>query len=105
MGIAQMVYSVARAYVFIICIDPLQIIQKLTSYTTVYNINITKEDYLYYTTYNFFAQYKIIKDEDNNFIELVEIGKYHKYLKESPMLPFDDGRIFFIDEREYKLLA
>ena len=32
--------------------------------------------------------------------------KYGKYLiKETPILPFDDGRIFVIDYSDYKLLA
>ena len=47
-----------------------------------------------------------MKDEDNNFIELVEIDKNKKYLiGQGQILPFDDGRIFFVDNKEYKLLA
>ena len=73
--------------------------------SSIYNISATKEDYLYYTDTYFIAQYKIIKDEDNNFIELVKIVNYKKYIRNVPILPLDDGRIFFIDEREYILLA
>ena len=102
----KLICSVDRKFLFIICIAPLQVIQKIfTKNYSIYNISATKEDYLYYTDTNCIAQYKIIKDEDNNFIELVEIDKYQKYIKEAPILPFDDGRIFLIDEREYKLLA
>ena len=102
----KLICSVDRKFLFIICIAPLQVIQKIfTKNYSIYNISAAHEDYLYYTDTNCIAQYKIIKDEDNNFIELVEIDKYQKYIKEAPILPFDDGRIFFIDEREYKLLA
>ena len=112
----KLICSGANNYFFIICIAPLQVIQKFPiKNTIVYYIYITKEDYLYCRGEDCIAQYKIIKDEDNNnFTELVEIDKYHikeSYFgnRERAICPFDDGRIFFIDynkERKlYQLLA
>ena len=109
----KLICSGANNYFFIICIAPLQVIQKFPiKNTIVYYIYITKEDYLYCRGEDCIAQYKIIKDEDNNFTELVEMDKYHikKFgFYERAILPFDDGRIFFVDyskERKlYKLLA
>ena len=94
-------------YFFIICIDPLQVIQKFfTKNIFPYYIKATKDNYLYYTGKNSIVQNKIIKDEDNNFIELVEIDEhFEKDLYEKSILPFDDGRIFFINKREYNLLT
>ena len=49
----KLICSVSRKYIFIICIDPLQVIQKLINNIMIYSINMTKEDYLYYTENNF----------------------------------------------------
>jgi hypothetical protein len=105
----KLICSGAENYFFIICIGPLQVIQKFPfNNITVYYIYVTKEDYLYCSGKNCIAQYKIIKDEDNNFIELVEIDKYYRkrfYFQGRAILPFDDGRIFISGYREYILLA
>ena len=84
----------------ILSIFPLQIIQKIPlDCTTVLFTYITKNNYLYCNFENIFIQYKIVTDEDNNFIEIVERGKYHFnqgffYRNIKAILPFDDGRIF-----------
>jgi hypothetical protein len=55
-------------------------------------------------------QFKIINDEDNNFVELVEIGRYLcAYLRDKAIAPLEDGRIFFTEEKEgeeyYQMIA
>ena len=105
-------------FFYIICIEPLQIIQKIKinseKYITILYLYVTKDDYLYCKGgYANIIQYKIKKDEDNNFIELIEIGKYNKGIHfnsyEKAILPFDDGRIFFVEEKMgqacYNLIA
>ena len=93
---------------YIISIEPLQIIQKIKINSekniTIFYIYITKDGYLYCKgEYQTIIQYKIIYDDENNFVELVEIGKYnngvHKISYEKAILPFDDGRIFFVEEK------
>ena len=95
----KLICSGANNYFFIICIAPLQVIQKFPiKNTIVYYIYDTKEDYLYCRGEDGIAQYKIIKDEDNNFIEIIEMDKYpikeSYFSEERAILPFDDGRIF-----------
>ena len=103
---------------YIICIDPLQIIQKIKmeweKCTTIFYTYVTSDNYLYFKgEYQSIVQFKIITDEDNNFIELVEIGKYNDKIYsnsyEKAILPFDDGRIFFVEEKVgqicYNLIA
>ena len=92
---------------YIISIDPLQIIQKINicpkNHIEILYIYVTEDNYLYCKGgYQSIIQYKIIKDEDNNFVELKEIGIFNKDIHvisyERAILPFDDGRIFFVDE-------
>ena len=103
---------------YIICIEPLEIIQKINiyseKYTTIFYLYSTKDNYLYCKgEYQSIIQYKIVKDEDDNFVELKEIGIYNKGIHfssyEKAILPFDDGRIFFVDEKigqaRYNLIA
>ena len=106
--------------IIIISLEPIQIIQKIKVNWEDLNmainyIYITKNNYLYFKgDFANIIQYKIINDEnDNNFVELIEIGKYNinykEYSYEKAIIPFDDGRIFFMDERKgqkrYKLIA
>ena len=51
------------------------------------------------------SQYKLINDENNNFIELIQIGNYSQedyyenyYINKKISLPLDDGRIVLISE-------
>jgi hypothetical protein len=93
---------------YIICIEPIQIIQKIQmdweKYTTIFYCYVTSDNYLYFKgEYQSIVQFKIITDEDNNFIELVNIGTYNDNIYfnnyEKAILPFDDGRIFFVEEK------
>jgi WD40 repeat protein len=103
---------------YIICIEPIQIIQKIQmdweKYTTIFYCYVTSDNYLYFKgEYQSIVQFKIITDEDNNFIELVNIGTYNDNIYfnnyEKAILPFDDGRIFFVEEKVgqicYNLIA
>ena len=107
----KLICSGAENYFFIICIDPLRVIQKFPFNNSIlYYIYVTKEDYLYCRGEDCIVQYKI---EDNNFIEIIEMDKYpikeSYFSEERAILPFDDGRIFFVDNKKekklYQLLA
>ena len=103
----NLVCSTAINYFYLISIEPLQIIQKIKissdKFTQIFYIYVTQDNYLYCKgKYQSIIQYKIIKDEDNNFLELREIGifKYGNNISfERAILPFDDGRIFYVDEK------
>ena len=77
-------------------------------------MNITNDGYLYCNSeFQNINQYKIIYDENNNFSELNEIGKYSRekdnILYEKAIITFEDGRIFLVEEKEgeyfYLLIA
>ena len=114
----KIVCSATESLFYIISIEPLQIIQKVKmdceKIYTIFYIYITKDNYLYCKgEYHSIIQYKIIYDKEGNFIELVEIDKYSSEKNynnyEKAILPFDDGRIFFVDEKlgeiRYNLIA
>ena len=104
----NLVCSATENLFYIISIEPLQIIQKIRmNYErgfTIFYLYVTLDNFLYCKgDYQSIIQYKIIKDQNNNFIELIEIGKYNNDLRntsfEKAILPFDDGRIFLVEEK------
>lgn len=77
----------------------------------------TKDNYVYFSLNNYIAQYKIKNDENNNFEELIEVGKYSQeknfkdnyFLNKKSIVPLEDGRIFFVVEKkgnyQYQLIS
>ena len=106
----NIVCSSGNNYISIMSIEPLQLIQKIfiDTVSTMYYIYITKSNYLYTRGNKCIMQYKIINDEDNNFIELIELGKFNKYNfnnYQKAIISFDDGRIFYNNYDDYYLIA
>ena len=98
----NLVCSSSEGILYIISIEPLQIIQKIKNNekNTIYYNYITKNNYLYFTErYDYISQYKIIFDEENEFVEIVKVGEYNVYSQKA-IIPFDDGRIFFKESRK-----
>lgn len=97
----KLVCSAGKYNLHIICVEPLQIIQKIHIHNSIIFFNyITKDNYMYIHGKDSIIQNKIIKDEDNNFVELIKNGKYSidrfdSFNNES-ILPCDDGRIFVV---------
>ena len=110
----KLVCSGSDEYFYVICIDPIQVIQKhIINNYTIYYMYSTNENYLYcnYGRYGI-IQFKILFDENNNFVELMEIGKYYREdnsINEKAILPFDDGRIFILANKNqskyYQIMA
>jgi len=96
----RFVCSATYGEFYVICIEPLQIIQRILNFfDNITYLYITKQKYLYCKNKDDnFIQYKIVCDEEDNFVELDELGSF--YLKEGfqinekSILPLDDGRIF-----------
>ena len=102
----NIVCSGGKEYISIISIEPLQEIQKIMTiekYSILYiNVNkVNNNNYLYMKGYHSIIQYKIINDEDNNFVELIELfNTSNKYdATQKAILTFDDGRIFFCENK------
>ena len=85
---------------YVICVDPLQIMQKiLKHFGNIPYLHITNDSYLYCKKqYDNFIQYKIVCDEEGNFVRLCELGSYYLeedcQVNEKSILPLEDGRIF-----------
>ena len=80
----------------------------------VYFTYATKNNYIYCKDKNCFIQFKIIKDDENNFLEIKKIGEYtlrekNFYSVSKAILPFDDGRIFILANKNqskyYQIMA
>lgn len=97
-----------KGFIYIIGVNPIQLIQKISVSSqnkTITFVSFTKNGYIYcQEDYGFVVQFKVIKDENNNFVELEEYGK----IKEKRFFyPLDDGRIIIIDDgmnNEFHLL-
>jgi hypothetical protein len=96
----KLVCSASKQKVFyVICVEPLQIVQKIyNNFTEITYLYITNDKYLYCKQdTNNFIQYKIICDEECNFVELNELGSYNLeediWSSDKSILPLDDGRI------------
>ena len=98
----NLVCSSSEGILYIISIEPIQIIQKIKNIQNniIYYNYITKNNYLYFAeSYDYISQYKIIVDEENEFVEIVKVGEYN-VASEKAIIPFDDGRIFFKEPKK-----
>ena len=101
----NIVCSGSKTFIFVVSIIPLQVIQKITmnnKFHNIYYIYSTDDNYLYCRGDFSIYQYRIVKDENDNFIELIKIfdnpvieGNYDE---ERAIAPLHDGRIFFVEE-------
>lgn len=111
----KVVCSASKKVFYIICVEPLQIIQKIcNNFIEITYLYITNFNYLYCKQENnIFIQYKIICDEEGNFVELNELGIYYLgdyvWNNDKSILPLDDGRIILKvknnDTHYYYLIA
>ena len=98
----NLVCSSSEGILYIISIEPIQVIQKIKNIekNTIYYNYITKNNYLYFTErYDYISQYKIIFDDENEFVEIVKIGEYN-VSSQKAIIPFDDGRIFLKESKK-----
>ena len=106
----------SKEFLFVVNIIPLEVIQiiSMNVYKQINYVFTTKDNYLYCKGDGSINQYRIIKDEKNNFIEVFEICKYPYNDKtciyeEKAIAPFNDGRIFFVENKKkviyYQLYA
>jgi len=98
----NLVCSSSEGILYIISIEPIQLIQKIKTNedNIIYYNYITKSNYLYFADkYDCISQYKIIFDEENEFVEIVKVGEYNA-ISQKAIIPFDDGRVFFKESRK-----
>ena len=96
----KIVCSATYGEFYVICIDLLQIMQKIVNhFGNITYLYITNDSYLYCKKQDDnFIQYKIVCDEEGNFVKLCELGSYYLeedcQVNEKLILPLEDGRIF-----------
>ena len=95
-----------NTYIYIICVEPVEILQKIKlieelTYMNIIFLHVSIDGYLF-TCYNKdIIQYKIIKDENNNFIELKKINIINN--KENvcnSIITTDNAKIFYQDKKD-----
>lgn len=88
-------------YIYIVDINPVQLIQKLKlvnkeSLTIISFIHISNNGFLFTSYNNKIIQFKVCKDENNNFIELEEFFTIEdKEEGNSSIITTDEGKIFY----------
>ena len=89
-----------KCYIYIVSAEPVQVIQKINlKYNAVFDyirfLHKSCDEFIFTSIGKIIIQYKIVKDEDNNFIKLekfntIEDGDYH-----SAIITTEDGKIFY----------
>jgi WD40 repeat protein len=106
----NIVISGGKNWISIISIEPLQEIQKIYTedYGDILYVSINRvngKNYIYIKKNSSLTQFKIINDEDNNFVELIQLYKTSNYsLTQKAIIPFDDGRLFFCERKSFQIL-
>ena len=92
-------------YIYIIGVNPVQMIQKIKlvkneSLSTISFMHMSNSGYLFTSYNNKIIQFKVCKDENNNFIELEEIFTLEdKEEGSSSIITTDNGKIFYQQKR------
>ena len=92
-------------YIYIVGVNPVQMIQKIKlvkneSLSTISFMHMSNSGYLFTSYNNKIIQFKVCKDENNNFIELEEIFTLEdKEEGSSSIITTDNGKIFYQQKR------
>ena len=92
-------------YIYIIGVNPVQMIQKIKlvkneSLSAISFMHMSNSGYLFTSYNNKIIQFKVCKDENNNFIELEEIFTLEdKEEGSSSIITTDNGKIFYQQKR------
>ena len=95
-----------NTYIYIICVEPVEILQKIKlieefTYTKIIFLHVSIDGYLFTCYDKDIIQYKIIKDENNNFIELNKMNIIsNKENVCNSIITTDNGKIFYQDKKD-----
>jgi len=96
-------------YIYIVDVNPVQMIQKIKlvnneSLTTISFMHMSNSEFLFTSYNNKIIQFKVCKDENNNFIELEEFFTFEdKEEGNSSIITTDDGKIFYQQKRHNRI--
>ena len=88
-------------FMYIVCVEPIQLIQTIKVFNgSIYDnlsfIHVTSNGFLFTSYENYIIIYKIVTDEDNNFIELKLINTIdNQYYGSKAIITTDEGKIFY----------
>lgn len=95
-------------FIYIVGVEPVQLIQKIKlvneeSFTNINFMHLSNNNNYLFTSYGeTIIQFKIIKDKEDNFIELEEFDRIEdKKSGSSSIATTDDGKIFYQQKADY----
>ena len=88
-----------NCFIYIVSINPVQIIQKLIIHENKNNdilfLHNCNDSFIFTSIDDDTIQYKIIRDEDGNFIKLEKFFVYEKVIYNSSIITTEDGKILY----------
>ena len=88
-----------NCFIYIVSVNPVQIIQKLILHEKTYNdilfLHNSNDRFIFTSIDDDIIQYKIIRDEDGNFIKLEKFFVYEKVIYNSSIITTEDGKILY----------
>ena len=91
-------------FLYIVSVEPVQLIQKIKVYVNslcIKFVHVSNSGFLFISYEDKIIQFKIIKDEQNNFIELEEFSKIEdKEIGSSAIITTNDGKILYQQKGE-----
>ena len=93
--------------IYIVSVNPLQLIQRIKleqQFSYVRFLHNSNDGFIFTALKNEIIQYKIINDENNNFIKLEKFDEIKNGEDNETIITTDDGKIFYHQEsKDYKL--
>ena len=91
-------------YIYIVSIEPVQVIQKIMlleseKWGYVQFINKSNDGFIFTSVGDGIIQYKIINNEDGNFIKLEKFDVIEDGEKNKAIALTEDGKIFYMQKR------
>ena len=92
--------SGGKTNIYIVSVEPVQIIQKILfeeedDYNNIQFILNSNDGFIFTSFDNKIMQFKIIQDEEGNFIRLKKFGEINAGLKNRAIITFENGKIFY----------
>ena len=89
-----------RCYIYVVSVEPIQVIQKINVRNTEYwdyirFLHKSYDEFIFASTGEKIIQYKIIKDEDNDFLKLEKFNTIEDGIYNSAIITTEDGKIFY----------
>ena len=88
-----------KGFIYIVSVDPIQIIQKIildnTHYNFIHFIHNSNDGFIFTSIRNEIIQYEIVTDNEDNFVKLEEFDVIGDSYRNYAIMTTNDGKIFY----------